>query len=99
MSSKVQNILSELKECKELISSFQTFNDETTYRNVLTDIFDQSNERDLAKKALQEQKKELKAHQWFTTETMGNQSMVQILPDNIEFKIADDNWKPIPLKP
>lgn len=45
------------------------------------------------------EKKELKAHQWFTTETMGNQSMVQILPNNIEFKIADDNWKPTPLKP
>lgn len=44
------------------------------------------------------EKKELKAYQWFTTETMGNQSIVEIIPNDIEFRIAGDNWKPTPLK-
>ena len=41
---------------------------------------------------------ELKARQWFTIETMGTLSLVQVLPNDIEFKIAGDNWKPTPLK-
>ncbi len=44
------------------------------------------------------EEKEVKAHQWFTIETMGYESRVQIHPSDIGYKIADENWKPMPLK-
>jgi len=44
------------------------------------------------------EEKEVKSHQWFTIETMGYESRVEVYPSGIEYKIADENWKPMPLK-
>lgn len=44
------------------------------------------------------EEEQVKAHQWFTIETMGYKSLVQVHPSDIEYKIADENWKPMPLK-